>query len=149
MRLKNRYLFGELVWHLNEGQSPPNIRAAGFVKAIQQTLIESFGQLGGHVPLALKHLNPSTRTFILRCSRSHFQTVWAAMTLTTNILGVDASIRVLNVAGSARTCTDFAVSYTNDVLIGSCHLALAPNQRTALKQQQQRELTQISAMDKF
>jgi ribonuclease P/MRP protein subunit POP5 len=48
---------------------------------------------------AVKYLSPHTRTLIIRVSREHYRTLWAALTLLRRLGGHQVIARVLHVGG--------------------------------------------------
>jgi ribonuclease P/MRP protein subunit POP5 len=60
----------------------------------------------------VKYWNAETSTAILRVARDHFRLLWAALTLVVMVAGEYASVRVVHVGGSMRSC------YKSGVQIG-------------------------------
>lgn len=64
---------------------------------------ESRGYLGTSAnalyPLLVKYLSPHTNLVIIRVSREHFRTLWAALTLLRKLAGEEVIARVLHVSG--------------------------------------------------
>jgi len=92
--------------------------------------------------LQIRYYDEATHTFILRCPREGYRSAWAAMTLVTNLSsssssssGTKASIGVLRVSGSVRTCRTDAV----EILVAAAAAAAAGVEQQQQQQQQQME----------
>ncbi len=90
----------------------------------QESIQANFGDFGAAAlltSLQIRLYDEATQVFILRCPRDGYRSAWAAMTLLTALGGgggggqggTKASISVLRVSGSVRTCRKEAV----DILV--------------------------------
>lgn len=85
----------------------------------QESIQSNFGDFGAAAllgSLQIRYYDEATHIFILRCPREGYRSAWAAMTLVTSLggsssssSGTKASISVLRVSGSVRTCRTDAV----------------------------------------
>jgi len=131
VRFKNRYLLVEIVWdewvvssHNGEPtQSPPtlkpSINASLLIQLIKTKTLDYFGDLGLASllwSLSVKYLNEATGIFIIRTSREYFRITWGAMTFITSINNRPASLRVLHVAGTIRSCQKMLLKYDRELL---------------------------------
>lgn len=55
------------------------------------------------IPVTVKYLSPATQTLIVRVSREHLRTLWAALTLLRRVGGAEVIARVRHVSGQSAT----------------------------------------------
>lgn len=88
------------------------LKARDIHHALQQSVHRNFGEFGmGSIisSLQARCLEPRTGIFVLRTNRDTVRKVHVALTLITTVSGVEASFRVLRIAGSTRTCRPKAI----------------------------------------
>ena len=117
VRFKNRYLLARVEFSdkkVDESLSPRDIFFA--LKASISYNYGDFGQglLGNG--LQVKYYNGITGQLIVRCARENHRLVWFALSSVTRLRSRLATISVLHVGGSLRTCQRAAIKY-NKALI--------------------------------
>ncbi|RDW69513.1 hypothetical protein BP6252_08533 [Coleophoma cylindrospora] len=102
VRVKHRYLLVNILYPELERSATAKIpdvvafhqpttdalTAQALLRALRAEIATLFGDYGSGVvsgSLAVKYISPATSTFILRVSRSHYQIVWAALSLMNSI----------------------------------------------------------------
>ncbi|KAM0790545.1 hypothetical protein ACM66B_003413 [Microbotryomycetes sp. NB124-2] len=137
VRFKHRYLLVELLFpaviehehelDLKQQQQgddqdvmeAPAVPVVGFLNesAIVQTLRDSlavnFGDVGaGEVggTFSIKYFSQTTHMAIIRVSRQHFRTLWAALTLLRALQGQPVIARVVHVGGTIRKTQHAAIA---------------------------------------
>ncbi|ORY88505.1 Rpp14/Pop5 family-domain-containing protein [Leucosporidium creatinivorum] len=126
VRFKHRYLLLHLLFPTtlsnplsdsNEEQqlpSAPTVNEAGLISLLRDSLSVNFGDVGaGEVggSFGIKYLSPHTNILIIRVSREHYRTLWAALTLLRRIGGVEVIVRCLHVGGTIRKTQHAAIAY--------------------------------------
>lgn len=94
------------------------------MRAVRDSVSQNFGDLGSgqlQSSLAVKWWAPALRMCIIRSSRDHFRTTWAAITLITRMetqqqLGA-VRLRVIHVGGTIRSCQKSAFKHARQVLL--------------------------------
>ncbi|GAB5029739.1 ribonuclease p mrp protein subunit pop5-like [Nannochloropsis oceanica] len=125
MRVRLRYLTCKLDLPLQADTARKKTTAFEILKTIKESIQINFGDFGIAAllnSLQIRYYDEATHIFILRCSREGYRSAWAAMTLLTSLGGgnssnssstsstrTKASISVLRVSGSVRTCRTDAV----------------------------------------
>ena len=117
----------------------------------QDSIQINFGDFGAAALLSslqIRYYDEATHIFILRCPREGYRSAWAAMTLVTNLSsssssssssGTKASISVLRVSGSVRTCRTDAV----EILVAAAKAGAAAAAAAAGVEQQQQQQQQM------
>jgi len=117
VRFKNRYLLCEIFWE--DGKIDESLLTTTIVAILKASLELNFGEFacGTQIQtMQIKYFNPLTNIFIIRATRTHFRMVWGAITFITNIDGRAASIRVIHVGGSIKSCQKAAVQHDENLL---------------------------------
>ena len=71
---------------------------------------------------AVKYLSLATSTFILRCSRSHYQMLWAVLTFMNHVPVKDGRpciFRVIRVSGTMRKASEEAVRQSRRIILAA------------------------------
>ncbi|GAA6044348.1 hypothetical protein JCM8097_002779 [Rhodosporidiobolus ruineniae] len=139
VRFKHRYLLVSLVFpaHLDpltpsSASSPagppalPVLSESAIIGLLRDSLSVNFGDVGaGEVggTFSIKYLSPSTSTLILRVSREHYRTLWAALTLLRKIGGQEVVARVVHVSGTIRKTQHAAIAHDRSQILLSAKRA--------------------------
>ncbi|GEQ72461.1 hypothetical protein JCM33374_g6148 [Metschnikowia sp. JCM 33374] len=138
VRLKHRYLLFEILYppssqpnsreqktkfedfsnspkdallHLH-GISPPAINSRAIVTLIKRVISDHYGEFGSGTvgsSVLVKYFSNKTSTGILRCSRSDFHLVMAALGLIDKVENYKVVVRCVHVSGTIRKCEDFSI----------------------------------------
>ncbi|PNY26539.1 Ribonuclease P/MRP protein subunit POP5 [Tolypocladium capitatum] len=136
VRIKERYLLVNIVYPPDPAERVPDAVARcrptverltppALLKAIRAEVAQLFGDYGsgaleGH--LSVKYLSLATSTFILRCSRSHHQMLWAALTCMDHVPVKDGRpclFRVVRVSGTMRKASEEAVRQSRSIILAA------------------------------
>mmetsp|Transcript_31671 Transcript_31671/g.69216 ORF Transcript_31671/g.69216 Transcript_31671/m.69216 type:complete len:146 (-) Transcript_31671:458-895(-) len=112
VRFKNRYLVLELIWKDSKTNEPLDERA--LVNVFRESVQLNFGDHGlgqCYGSLQVKYMSPLTNTCVVRCSRDHYQQVWCAITLLTEINQRPVLLRLLKLSGTIRECRQAALEH--------------------------------------
>ncbi|KAF2866250.1 Rpp14/Pop5 family-domain-containing protein [Massariosphaeria phaeospora] len=139
VRIKNRYLVvnflypappsstdskdpvpGLLQFH---APTPDAFHVGLLARVIRDGVLELYGDYGlGMINSSLKvnYWSLATSTAIIRCSRDHYQMVWAALTFITKLPGTVGSIpvvaRVVRVSGTIRSAEMEVIRRAQDII---------------------------------
>ncbi|GJN94205.1 hypothetical protein Rhopal_007279-T1 [Rhodotorula paludigena] len=134
VRFKHRYLLVHLVFPatldsplsasapsasndptLPPAQPPaPPLSESALISLLRDSLSVNFGDVGaGEVggTFSIKYLSPATSTLIVRVSREHHRTLWAALTLLRKVGGQECIARVVHVSGTIRKTQHAAIRH--------------------------------------
>ncbi|GAA5853965.1 hypothetical protein JCM8547_008172 [Rhodosporidiobolus lusitaniae] len=163
VRFKHRYLLVHLVFpaHLSSSLSyplppsssssansaapppaapaPPSLSESAIIGLLRDSLAVNFGDVGaGEVggTFSVKYLSPSTSTLIIRVSREHYRTLWAALTLLRRIGGEEVVARVVHVSGTIRKTQHAAISHDRTQILLSAKRQRLLHRRSALSRSQ-------------
>ncbi|BGP27987.1 ribonuclease P/MRP protein subunit POP5 [Rhodotorula toruloides] len=117
--------------------SPPHLSESSLISLLRDSLSVNFGDIGaGEVggTFSIKYLSPSTSTVIIRVSREHFRTLWAALTLLRRVGGQECVARVVHVSGTIRKTQHAAIAHDRTQILLS-----AARKRSAAARQRKRE----------
>lgn len=117
VRFKNRYLLGHVEFGDNAVDESISQRDIFF--ALKASIQYNFGLFGEGLlgnGLQVKYYNGITGQLIVRCARDTHRLVWSALTSITKLRSRQATVSVLHVGGSLRTCQQAAIKY-NKALI--------------------------------
>ncbi|KND87878.1 Ribonuclease P/MRP protein subunit POP5 [Tolypocladium ophioglossoides CBS 100239] len=136
VRIKERYLLVNIVYPPDPAKRVPDLMAQSrptmerltppaLLKAIRAEVAQMFGDYGsgaleGH--LSVKYLSLATSTFILRCSRSHYQMLWAALTFMDHVPVKDGQpciFRVVRVSGTMRKASEEAIRQSRRIILAA------------------------------
>ncbi|GAA5987302.1 hypothetical protein JCM11641_002676 [Rhodosporidiobolus odoratus] len=99
---------------------PPQISESGLINLLRDSLSVNFGDVGaGEVggTFSIKYLSPSTSTLIIRVSREHYRTLWAALTLLRKIGGQEVIARVVHISGTIRKTQHAAIAHDRSQIL--------------------------------
>ncbi|KAK7432636.1 RNA-binding protein pop5 [Neonectria magnoliae] len=140
VRIKERYLLVNIVY------APEPARAAkdklpdvvihhqptlerltpqALLKGIRAEVASLFGDYGSGAlggSLSVKYLSLATSTFILRCSRAHYQLLWSALTFMDHVPVKDGRpciFRVVRVSGTIRKAEEEAIRQAKRVILAA------------------------------
>ncbi|KAK5998264.1 Ribonuclease P/MRP protein subunit POP5 [Cladobotryum mycophilum] len=138
VRIKERYLLVNIVYPPDLAKSSklpdyvvqhqPTIERLTpqvLVKAIKAEIGLLFGDYGlGALEgnLSVKYLSLATSTFILRCSRAHYQLLWSALTFMDHIPvrdGRPCIFRVVRVSGTMRKAEEEAIRQARRLILAA------------------------------
>ncbi|KAF2073329.1 hypothetical protein CYY_005347 [Polysphondylium violaceum] len=110
VRLKNRYLMTEVIWH-----DPSNASALSELWLFHFLIDESkrlFGELTTEAfkkTVKFVYLNPDTNLFIIRCSFTYYKSLWSVLSMITSYNNIPVYFRVIHLSGSIRGCQKAAL----------------------------------------
>ncbi|GAA5910487.1 hypothetical protein JCM8208_007619 [Rhodotorula glutinis] len=141
VRFKHRYLLVSLIFPDSllpqadaDAFAPPALSESSLISLLRDSLAVNFGDVGaGEVggTFSIKYLSPSTSTMILRVSREHHRTLWAALTLLRKVGGVECVARVVHVSGTIRKTQHAAMAHDREAILLSAARARARSRRGA------------------
>ena len=108
VRLKHRYLIIQIIPEQNQS-SILKINQIDILNTIKERILELYGDIGFGIwakSLALKYYNNLHNIFILRCTRDGEINVRLGISCIQSIKQISCICRVLEIAGSTRTCKD-------------------------------------------
>lgn len=124
VRFKNRYLLCSIDCEPHMSDKLYNVEARELQNAIRYSVSKNFGDFAiARVSnsLAVKTWSPALSLCLVRCHRDHFRTVWAAITLLSNLHPICnvAPVRfsVIHVGGTMRSCTKTAVEHGRHLIL--------------------------------
>lgn len=100
--------------------SPISVNARNIAIILRRVVEDHFGELAaGTVGLLIivKYFSNKTSTGIVRCSRTDFQKVVAALALVNKIENVDAVMRCIHVSGTIRKCEEFSIRRNRKLMV--------------------------------
>lgn len=125
VRFKNRYLLCAVDFETLNDEQVLRISSREIINTVRHSLSTNFGELASgqsSSALAIKLWSPALRVCLIRASRDHFRTVWAATTLVTSVLlgGRNQSavrFSVVHVGGTIRSCQKSATEYAREFIL--------------------------------
>ncbi|GAA5908409.1 hypothetical protein JCM5296_005924 [Sporobolomyces johnsonii] len=152
VRFKHRYLLVHLVFPASIPSNPissldcppspptpppPSLSESALISLLRDSLTVNFGDLGaGEVggTFTIKYLSPSTSTLILRVSREHYRTLWAALTLLRRVGGHEVVARVVHASGTIRKTQHAAIKHDREqILLATTTAATGRRRRIRLR----------------
>lgn len=100
--------------------SPSSVTARNIVLLLKRVIEDHFGELAsGTIGLSIivKYFSNRTSTGIVRCNRTDFQKVVAALALVNKIEGVDVVMRCVHVSGTIKKCEQFSIRRNRKLMI--------------------------------
>lgn len=100
--------------------SPASINARSIVGVLKRVVRDHFGELGAGTVgqlIIVKYFSNKTSSGIIRCSRTDFQVVVAALALTTKVEHYDVVLRCVHVSGTIRKVEDYLIRRTRKLMI--------------------------------
>ncbi|KAK5583456.1 hypothetical protein RB653_005051 [Dictyostelium firmibasis] len=110
VRLKNRYLMTEVIWHNIEKST--RLSESWLFQFISDQTKDKLGEITYEAfkkTLKFIYVNPDTSIFIVRASFEFYKSLWTALTLITSYYGASIYFRVVHVGGSIRCCQKAAI----------------------------------------
>ena len=107
VRLKHRYLIVQIIFE--QANANEKINMVDILNVLKDRFLELYGDVGFGTyakSLALKYYNNEHNLFILRCTRDGEINVRLGLSCLQNIKQINCICRVLDIAGSTRTCKD-------------------------------------------
>ncbi|KAK4089512.1 hypothetical protein Purlil1_6081 [Purpureocillium lilacinum] len=140
VRIKERYLLVNIVYPpeatsrasskvpdlvVHRQPTIERLTPQALLKAIRTEAALLFGDYGagaleGH--LTVKYLSLATSTFILRCSRAHYQMLWASLTFMDRVPVKDGRpciFRVVRVSGTMRKAEEEAIRQARALILAA------------------------------
>lgn len=124
VRFKNRYLLCVIDTEYGEDADVFNVQSREILSAVRSSLSLNFGDLAvgqSMASLAVKLWSPALAMCILRCSRDHFRTVWAATSLVASFSGLPqlghVRFSVIHVGGTIRACQKSAAAHAKNIIL--------------------------------
>ncbi|WPK24897.1 hypothetical protein PUMCH_002196 [Australozyma saopauloensis] len=100
-------------------QTPATVNGRVIVSLLKTVIEDHFGELAsGTVALLIivKYFSNRTSTGIIRCNRTEFQKVVAALALVTKLEGYEVVMRCVHVSGTIRKCEDFSIRRNRELM---------------------------------
>lgn len=124
VRFKNRYLLCVLEHDASDASLLQQVTSRAILQSVRQSLLSNFGDVGsGHASpaLAVKYWSPVLGLALIRASRDHFRSVWAAVTLLTGLdclpETVTVRFRVVHTGGTIRSCQKEAAEFSRQLIL--------------------------------
>lgn len=115
VRFKNRYLLCEVRY--GDERCDSGYTYKDLYDLMRDSVALNFGDLGAgrlSISLGVKYWNAITGLVVVRIAREDLRTLWAAVSLITQIKSRKARIQVLHCAGTIRKCEERAKRYLGD-----------------------------------
>ncbi|KAF5005467.1 hypothetical protein FDECE_8086 [Fusarium decemcellulare] len=139
VRIKERYLLVNIVYPPDPAKAAKSnlpdfvvhhqptiekLSPQALLKGIRAEITSLFGDYGSGVlgSLSVKYLSLATSTFILRCSRAHYQMLWSALTFMDRIPvpgGRPCIFRVVRVSGTIRKAEEEAIRQAKRLILAA------------------------------
>lgn len=123
VRFKNRYLVCAVEFERDEQEQQQRLNAREIYGAMRNSVEHNFGNIGaGHAlaVLSVKYWSPHLGLAIVRASREHFNTVWAAITFITEFgsssARTKARMSVVHVGATIRACQKASADYAERLI---------------------------------
>lgn len=100
--------------------SPPSITGRNIVSLLKRVIEDHFGELAsGTIGLLIivKYFSNRTSTGIIRCNRTDFQKVIAALALVNKIETADVVMRCVHASGTIKKCEQFSIMRSRQLMI--------------------------------
>lgn len=100
--------------------SPASVNQRSISTLLKRVVEDHFGEFGsGTVGLLIivKYFSNKTSTGIIRCSRTNFQQVVAAIGLVTKVENANVVMRCVHVSGTIRKCEDFSIRRNRKLMV--------------------------------
>lgn len=100
--------------------SPPSVSGRNIATLIKHVIEDHFGEIAsGTIGLLVivKYFSNKTSTGIIRCSRTDFQKVVAALALVNKIENFNVVMRCVHVSGTIRKCEEFSIRRNRQLMI--------------------------------
>lgn len=100
--------------------SPPSVSGRNIAALIRNVIDDHFGETAaGAVGLLVivKYFSNKTSTGIIRCSRTDFQKVVAALALANKIEDLNVVMRCVHVSGTIRKCEAYSIRRNRELMI--------------------------------
>lgn len=124
VRFKNRYLLCRIDGEPDMASKLYNLTSREFYNAIRYSLSRNFGDLAIaqlSSSLAVKSWSPALSLCLVRSTRDHFRTVWAALTFLSTLQPIcdvgRVRITVIHTGGTIRSCTQPAIIYARQLIL--------------------------------
>lgn len=141
VRFKNRYLLCHIEADAEHVSDVRNLDTRDISQLVRSSIFRNFGDLAyGQLisSLAVKLWSPALSLCLIRCSRDHFRTAWAAITFITSLTQKNThplpatasssmlesvspvpSVRftVIHVGGTIRSCQKSAIDYSRQLIL--------------------------------
>ncbi|RMJ07452.1 hypothetical protein CDV36_012938 [Fusarium kuroshium] len=136
VRIKERYLLVNIIYPPDPAK--PNLpdlvvrhqptveklSPQALLKGIRSEIASLFGDYGSGAlgSISVKYLSLATSTFILRCSRAHYQMLWSALTFMDHVPVKDGRpciFRVVRVSGTIRKAEEEAIRQAKKLILAA------------------------------
>lgn len=100
--------------------SPSAINARSIANLLRNVIQDHFGDFGGGtigLLIIVKYFSNRTSTGIIRCSRTNFHQVMAALALVTKVDNFDVVMRCVHVSGTIKKCEQFSIRRSKQLII--------------------------------
>ncbi|KAJ4312553.1 RNA-binding protein pop5 [Fusarium piperis] len=136
VRIKERYLLVNIIYPPDPAKTnlpDPVVRhqptieklsPQALLKGIRTEIASLFGDYGSGAlgSISVKYLSLATSTFILRCSRAHYQMLWSALTFMDHVPVKDGRpciFRVVRVSGTIRKAEEEAIRQAKKLILAA------------------------------
>lgn len=102
------------------GTSASSINARSIASLLKDVIEDHFGDFGGGTVgllIIVKYFSNKTSTGIIRCSRTNFHQVMAALALVTKLDNYDVVMRCVHVSGTIRKCEEFSIKRNRQLIV--------------------------------
>lgn len=100
--------------------SPNAINARSIASLLKSVVQDHFGDFGGGtigLLIIVKYFSNRTSTGIIRCSRTNFHQVMAALALVTKVDNFNVVMRCVHVSGTIKKCEEFSIRRNKQLII--------------------------------
>lgn len=124
VRFKNRYLLCFIETEYATDKHVYSLQPRDLLTAVRSSLAFNFGDLAvgqSMSSLAIKLWSPALAMCLIRCSRDHLRTVWAATSLITALTNFHhlghVRLSVIHVGGTIRSCQKSAAEHARKIIL--------------------------------
>lgn len=126
VRFKNRYLLCVIEHDSCNDGVVESVNSRSILSAVRTSVQTNFGDISAgklSSALTVKFWSPALRLALIRSSRDHFRTVWAAISMVTFLdclpETVRIRLRVVHVGGTIRSCQKSGAKISKQLLLDS------------------------------
>ncbi|KAF9766976.1 hypothetical protein IL306_000524 [Fusarium sp. DS 682] len=139
VRIKERYLLVNIVYPPDPAKAAKSnlpdfvfhnqptiekLTPGALIKGIRAEVASLYGDYGSGslMSCSVKYLSLATSTFILRCSRAHYQMLWSALTIMDHVPVKDGRpciFRVVRVSGTIRKAEEEAIRQAKRLILAA------------------------------
>jgi ribonuclease P/MRP protein subunit POP5 len=150
VRFRNRYLLCTVEFELGGDRAVAQVTARTLYAAVRSSVEINFGDVGAGnaIPvLSMKLWSPPLALAIIRASRDHYTTVWAAITMINALPQTNPDnpvrISVIHVGATIRACQKAAADHAGRLIVENRKLQLPVERLESAYRSAEQELLEM------